>query len=179
MKAPIKRIFFLSGIALAALAFLATAAEMAAHGMDADLGILPSAADVWRTLSPATFDSALAHQSIVAWFSDVGILSLPGWLILGAPGFALIIVFHESDEGPISEQDHSLFLFDELAKQAREEGFSDQSDKELLANFDFEPADESYARDDVVTDDDAKDEAKDEAKNEDRDFLLTDKKDPA
>lgn len=171
MKARIKRIFFLSGIVLAALAFLATAAEMAAHGVDTDLGLLPSASDVWRALSPASFEAALGHQSVVAWLSDVGILDWPGWLILGAPGLIIIIVFHESDDGPISEQDHSLFLFDELAKQAREEGFSDQSDSELLANFDFEPADESYAQDDVSHDA--------EAKNKDRDFLLPDPKDPA
>ena len=175
MKARIKRIFFLFGIVMAALAFLATAAEMAAHGVDGDLGLLPSAADVWRALSLASFEAALSHQSIVAWLSNAGILDLPGWLILGAPGLVLIIVCHESDDGPISEQDHSLFLFDELAKQAREEGFSDQSDSELLANFDFEPADESYAREDASHETDAKNEAK----NAERDFLLTDKKDPA
>lgn len=143
MIAHIKHIFFLFGIVLAATAFLATAAEMAAHGVDPELALIPSAAEVWHALSPASFEAATAHQSIVAWLLQAGILDLPGWLILGAPGLAFIIVFHKKDDVPLSEQDHSLFLFDELAKQAREEGFSDQSDEELLANFDFEPADKS------------------------------------
>lgn len=150
MKAFLQRVLFLFGVVLAIAAFLAAGAELAATAMDPALGLLPSADAVWRTLSPASHEAARGF----AWVAlALDTLAVPGWLILGAPGLALIIVCHERDETISAEHEQSLFLFDELAKHAREEGFHESgSEIEAHNHPDFTPADPHYARDDVVDD---------------------------
>lgn len=147
MIGPIKRLLFFIGIALAVAAFFATGAEIAAYVMDPDLGLLPSAAHVWRTLSPATFEAALAQWPAFT----LSLLRLPGWLVLGAPGLALIITCRTGDD-PSPEHEQSLFLFDELAKRAREEGYDTPGETADSTALDFVPADQRYARDDVADD---------------------------
>jgi len=184
MTAFMKRLFFLIGIALAGAAFLAAGAEIAAHVLDPKLGLLPSAAEVWRVISPETYEAALIRSpetlGAAPWRSVLGVvLRLPGWLVLGAPGLALIIVCRERDDGPMMEHEHSLFLFDELAKRAREDGFSG-GDIQTSDHADFEPADKRYARDDVADDvlGDLADDVVDEARD-DHDFLLNGKNEAA
>lgn len=149
MKIVIKRALFIIGILLAGGAFVSAGAEIAAHAMDPELGLLPSTMDVWRTVSPETHQAALAMwEDTLVWSA----LRLPGWLALGVPGLVLIIACHErDDEG--AEHDHSLFLFDELAKRAREDGYGETPEEARASEAsDFEPADPSYAQNDIADD---------------------------
>jgi hypothetical protein len=142
----LKRLLFVVGIVLAGAAFLAAGTEIAAYAMNPDLGLMPGAADVWRTVSPETFAAVLAQWPAIV----LNGLVLPGWLVLGAPGMALIITCRESSPDASPELEESLFLFDELTKRAREEGYDDAHlDSTAL---DFQPADPIYARDDVADD---------------------------
>ena len=75
------------------------------------------------------------------------------------------------------EHEHSLFLFDELAKRAREEDFGNNGDDTRPSDHaDFEPADARYARDDVAQDlmGDLADDATGDVRD-DHDFLLNGK----
>ena len=165
MKLVFKRLLFLTGLVLASAAFLAAGAEIAALVLNPDLSMLPGAAQVWQTLAPTSFEAALAaaqeHPTLSALMSA---LSLPGWLVLGVPGLACIVLGRERDGSAESDGEHSLFLFDELATRAREEGYDGSDNDAPTSAFDFQPADEDYALPDAPKDDEKA-----------RDFLLGDK----
>jgi len=149
MTAVIKRILFLAGIVLAVAAFLATAMELAARALDPNLSTLPSVAEVWRTLSPESFDGWAAYR---AGTVREALFQLPGWLVLGLPGLALIIGFRERDGTVSAEHEQSLFLFDELTRQAREDGYDDNDALSASDHPEFVPADPRYGDDDFLDD---------------------------
>lgn len=149
MIAAMKKILFLLGIALAGGGFLAAAMELSARAMNPELGMLPGALDVWRTVSPDTLLRALGPNPGGGWRM---LLALPGWLVLGAPGFALILAFHPHGEGPSAEDEDSLFLYDELSRRAREDGFVGGDDTAPSHPDDFVPADQSFAEDGALDD---------------------------
>lgn len=128
-------------------AFFAAAADMAAHAIDGKLSILAGLDEVWFTIAPEGFE-AFTRTAPDAVFA---IITLPGWLIFGAPGLALVIASHERSRE--DDQDHSLFLFDELTRQAREDGYEDTGEDEDSTSFaTFTPADRHYADEDVIDD---------------------------
>lgn len=137
-----RHVLFLLGIVLSGAAFAAAAFDMAAHGIDASLGALAGADEVWRTVSPETYAAWTA-----AWPQLViALLALPGWLIFGAPGLALVIFARAKDQGAGNDA-HSLFLFDDLARQAREDGYVDDEPMDGLASIEL--ADKSFAEDNI------------------------------
>ena len=83
-----------------------------------------------------SFSSVIAAMWPNAWSALQGafgaglskaIFALPGWLTFGLPG-GLLVWFCRSNKDSISEEDHdSMFLFDELSKQAKQEGYGDDS----------------------------------------------------
>lgn len=123
--AAMKRLFFLLGIGFLGLAFLGAAVEVAARAMSRDLGWLPSIGHVWGVLSPDGFDHFLAGSPWIGWQHLVG---MPAVLAFGVPGFLLIFVFRNREEGPDAEHEASLFLFDELAKHAQADDFGNPGD---------------------------------------------------
>ena len=150
MKALFKRLLFGLGIVLCLGALALTVAEIAASALDPALGLLPSIDQVWRVLAPDSHGLALELSATAVWRF---VLGLPGWLALGAPGLLLIVLFRERGEALSLEHEQSLFLFDELTRQARADGY-DHSDADLQSTgqADFVPADAHYARDDIVDD---------------------------
>lgn len=146
-----KQILFSLGVVLAVAAFLATAGELAARALNPDLPVLPGLDAVWRTLSPDTWEATLV---LVENTQLLGVLGLPGWLVLGVPGLALIVAFRERGEGPDQDEyEESLFLFDELAKRAREEGYDDLGDDIAPSDHaDMDLADARFASDDILDD---------------------------
>ncbi|MCR4376728.1 MAG: hypothetical protein NUV50_01375 [Rhodospirillales bacterium] len=148
MNDSIKRLLFILGIALAGAAFVATGTEIVASALNPDLGRLPSAAELWRAVSPATFEAALAQWPMIV----STVLTLPAWLLLGAPGITFIIIGHERDEDAAPEIEQSLYLFDELTRRAREDGFADIDDFSHSTAMDFHPADPQFIRDSVADD---------------------------
>ncbi|MFC1674103.1 hypothetical protein ACFL12_08240 [Pseudomonadota bacterium] len=156
-----KHVLYLTGAVFLALGFLSIVAEMAAHATNPDLPIIASVADVWRTFNASGFDAVQERIGALSY-----ILALPGWVLLGVPGFALVISFrtHSEDDAHAAHEE-SLFLFDELTKHAQEEGHQDDLSITHLGVEDL--ADPRYAKDDIVVDGQAE-----------HDFLLSDKTPP-
>ena len=140
-----KRILFLLGIGFLGLAFFGAAFEVAARAMSRDLGWLPSIGEIWATLSPDGFQAFLDAGPWIGWQHMVGV---PALVLFGVPAFILIIVFRNKDESPSAEHEASLFLFDELAKNARETIFENEGDDTAPSDHaDLHPADPSFAQD--------------------------------
>lgn len=126
------RIVFLLGLAFLAAAFLGGMVEIAARGI-LDVGhAWLSMEETWGTLWP---DSLRVFKTANPglWKLASPVMGLPAWLVFGLPG-GLLAWFtrpHRTpeDEGPDEE---SLFLYDELARQAREEGWDHHHEEEPL-----------------------------------------------
>ncbi len=163
-----KRIFFMFGIVLLALAFLITGAEMATRVLAAtDKGshdFFISTWQVWYTIAPASFLSVqeTAYIDIIR-----PLLALPGWVLFGIPGAILAATCRKRDDDRLKAdqfKDHekSLYLYDELAQAAEDENLSDLPDDLTPSDHsDIVPAEAHYAENPV--DDDL---------HPDRDFLL-------
>lgn len=145
-----KRIFFLIGVGLLALAFLTTAAEMAArsiHVADGETSTaLLSLGEVWRTTAPGSF---LALMDSAQWPIIKRFLVVPGWLLFGAPGLTLVIVCHKRGPEQLDDDhENALFLFDELAAAAQKEGYSGPADDMASSGpDDIIPAEAHFAND--------------------------------
>ncbi len=114
-----RAILFIFGIVLIAGAFLAAALELAAHAVEPKLSVVSGFGSVLRALAPETLELLLERFAWKGW--DI-LLSLPGWLVFGVPGFALLVFARSrNDEAAQQEYEHTLFLFDELSEQASEQ----------------------------------------------------------
>jgi len=153
-----KRIIFLIGIGLLAVAFLVSAAELAARTMLSGQGggadLWMSTRTVWRTVAPYSY-LALLNSSV--WSDVKGLLNLPGWVLFGLPGLVLAMIFRHRDEDPVSaqtRQDHedSLFLYDELAVAARKDGFHGTTDDRAPSHPDDVVAAEDHFANEIIED---------------------------
>ena len=120
------KILFLLGWALLVGAFVSGAYENMARVQGAMGGAFLSAYDLWYTLWPGklvvTQILVERHLHAALWeYLVVPLLSLPAWLLLGGPGVFLTWRFrpHRADDDEGDED--SLFVYDALAKAAREE----------------------------------------------------------
>ena len=123
------------GWALLVFAFFAACAETAYRGAYRDAGMWVGADEVWAGLAPRTFEAFRAwvvgtlHPAV--WHDVLRpALVLPGWLTVGVPGAAFVWAgaarrARDSDAG---EHAASLFLYDALARRAREDGYADDGD---------------------------------------------------
>jgi hypothetical protein len=160
------RFFFILGCLLLAAAFLSGAAEMAARVMFRHGALAYSAIDVWRLLSPQGLNQAKSYVETVFWpalWDPVltTLLILPGWLIFGVPGVALVWFCHPKVKGGTRIDEDSLFLYDRLAERAREEGYRDDDPMNEIPSHPMEqdatpapfatslPANENDAEEDV------------------------------
>lgn len=156
-----KRIAFLFGIGLLALAFLVTGAELAARtilsAQDAPQGgaggdLFMSTRMVWRTVAPHSY---LLLLNSAAWPIVKHLLALPAWILFGLPGLALAIGFRTRDAEDLADQQDQayqddLYLFDELALAAQKEGYDGLQDDRDPSNLaDIVPAEDHYAQDPV------------------------------
>jgi len=150
-----KRIAFLFGIGLLALAFLVTGAELATRTIlsaqdNGARDVFVSTRLVWRTIAPHSF--LLLHSSAI-WPLVKHLLMLPGWVLFGLPGLTLVIGFrpHRGEDLTISQdQAHqdALYLFDELALAAQKDtdrGLAD--DRDPSDHADLVLAEDHYAAD--------------------------------
>lgn len=125
------RPIFLTGFVLLVVALVAAVAETMAHVTPGVKGIFLSAYDVLYTLWPSKLIVAKIHieRVIGPWAWDpvaVTILALPGWLLFGAPGAVLAWFGRRKgdlDAQEFAEIEDSVFLYDSLARQARDEGY--------------------------------------------------------
>lgn len=120
---------FVLALALLAGGFAAALAEMVARQKSAGGAVLMSARDLWQLLGPGSLGALQARieTALHPWLWDpalTAILAFPAWLLLGLPGFLLLLRYNpRRGQGNIDED--ALFLYDRLAERARQEGYGD------------------------------------------------------
>ena len=158
---------FLTGWILLFGAFAAAAAETVARTLPGGSGWTLSADELWQALWPGSYLLAeIRLNALHPWFWDPVIswfLVPPAWFLLAVPGVILswtcrpnrVLSAHAEEE--LREHEVSLFLYDELAREARkwarEEGDTSNDDDRLpshdminvyaeIDDDDFDPAPE-------------------------------------
>ncbi len=130
------RILFFAGVALLIAAFVATASEVAARTVPG-VGNYVSASELWAALSPRTFRAVeqwvSATMGPAAWNAGfMTVMVLPAWALFGVPGGVLAWLNRPHREVPEDFDPDEVFLFDELAKRAKEDGYADGKDDDRL-----------------------------------------------
>ncbi len=125
---------FYFGWVLLVLAFAAASAEAVTAGP----GLFVSAHELWYALSAKHFTiSQIRIERISPGLWDPVVLTLltpPAWFLFGLPGVVLSWHFRPGRRlTPAEEEDHrkhveNLFLYDELAAEAKREGYADEDD---------------------------------------------------
>jgi hypothetical protein len=123
------RLGFYIGWLFLLVAFAAAAAETIARTLPGGSGWILSAAELWQALWPGAYLIALIRISGVMpelWDPVIlTLLSIPAWLLLGFPGLILAWmcrpnrVLSPEAEQELQEHEASLFLYDDLAREAR------------------------------------------------------------
>lgn len=137
--------FLLLGWTLLLGAFFAGVAESIAHVQPGVGGFFLSAYDVWYTLWPGELivTKIRIEQWLGAWAWDpvfTGLLAAPGWAVFGIPGVFLVWLGWPDRGQPSAEFQEisdSVFLYDDLAKRAREEGYSQDNPPFDDSSFDL------------------------------------------
>lgn len=123
------KVLFLLGWGFLIIAFGAAAAEMAAGALGKTRGAFVSFSSVIAVMWPTVWS---AIQSALGAGAAKAIFALPGWLTFGLPG-GLLVWFCRPNKEALSQEDHdSMFLFDELNKQAKAEGYDEDSKAEYF-----------------------------------------------
>ena len=125
---------YLTGWGLLVLAFLGAAFESAARGRaGVEVGFILSSQELLSVYRPDLLRAAQEWiEGALHWaLWDpvlVTILRLPAWALLGIPGICLVIRYRPP-RGHVEDIDEDqFFMFDRLAKRAREEGYHDTDD---------------------------------------------------
>lgn len=152
------RILYRLGWVLLGVAFLGGGAEMAARMVKGGGGLFLGTYDVWYALWPGslvTFEIRM-ERLFPAWLWDPvlrSVLALPPWALFGIPGVLLAWFKHPHRGLALDpEMEESVFLFDELARRAIEEGYTDsESGDDRLPSHaiagDFDPGLDTIGRD--------------------------------
>jgi len=136
---------FITGWVLMLGAFAVAAAETVARTFPGGSGWMLSADELWQALWPGSYLLAeIRMTSMLPWLWDPVIawyLSPPAWALLAVPGVILAWtcrpnrVLSAAAEEEMREHEASLFLYDELSREARkwarEEGDSSNVDDRL------------------------------------------------
>ncbi len=123
----------LTGMVLVGLAFLSLAGEIAVRGPIETRGLYLSAEELWAGLAPeshAEFRSWFRSAARPLWTFGFGpLLKVPAWLLLGLPGIFAVVYGRRRDAAPPDIDPDEVFLYEELAKRAKEEGNADADDR--------------------------------------------------
>lgn len=133
------KVLFYAGWTLLLLAFAAAAAETLPRSLPGGEGFLISAHQLWYAAWPGSLivTQIKVETLLHPWLWDpviVTVLQAPAWALLGVPG-ALLVWFcrpHKEmsphDREDLEKQEESLFLYDRLAREAREAGYEPGED---------------------------------------------------
>jgi hypothetical protein len=139
---PAMKVLFYLGWVLLVLAFAAGAAEVVPRSLAGGRTVVVSAYDLWYSAWPGSLVTTQIRieRHLVPWLWDpllVTLLKLPAWLLLGLPG-GLLAWFNrarkqmsEAERLDLQKQEESFQLYDRLAREAREAGYSDREDDQL------------------------------------------------
>ncbi|MBM3733834.1 MAG: hypothetical protein FJW24_10315 [Acidimicrobiia bacterium] len=121
------------GVVLLGLAFLSLAGEIAVRGPVETRGLYLSAEELWAGLAPqshAEFRSWFRSAARPLWTFGFGpLLKAPAWLLLGLPGVLAVVYGRRRDAAPTDIDPDEVFLYEELAKRAKEEGHANADDR--------------------------------------------------
>ena len=124
---------FLFGWALLGLTFLSLLGEMAARGLYDARGFYLSAEELWAALAPdsfAGFRSLFRSAARPFWTYGLGpIFKLPAWILFGLPGLLAIGFARRLDQTPLDFNVEGAFLYEELVKRAKEEGYVEAKER--------------------------------------------------
>lgn len=122
------RVFFFLGWVMLLAAFAAAGAEAVHRGMAEERTFFMPAHELWRVLWPGSyviFEARIEAASPGLWDTIRILLAPPAYVILGIPG-AILAWFcrpHRQmsvyEEEEFRQQEASLFLFDDLAREAK------------------------------------------------------------
>ena len=134
----VKRFFFYLGWVLLAAAFAAGAAEALVRADPGRVFNVASAHDLWYRLWPGNLvvtQIRVERLSPELWSAVIRpLLDFPAWGLTGVPGGLLTWFCRPrrqltaDEEQDLREREDSLFLYDELAEQAKLDGYDDDSD---------------------------------------------------
>ena len=133
---------FYLGWALMLLAFAAASAETLPRALPGVRGMYISAYDLWYAAAPGNLVVAQIRieKFLHPWLWDpviVTVLVLPAWALFGLPGVALAWfcrshrTMTEQQLEEFRKHEESLFLFDKLAREAKEGGFDQGGDDRM------------------------------------------------
>lgn len=134
------KILFYLGWALLVMAFAAGAAQVVPRTLSGGTsGPVVSAYELWYAAWPGSLIAAQIRieRLLHPWLWDpalVTLMKLPAWLLFGLPGGLLTWFLRpnrqisEAEREDLLKQEESLLLFDRLAREASEAGFSDDED---------------------------------------------------
>ena len=147
---PRMRFFYYLGGFLLMLAFAGAAAEAIPRSLPggaASGGWYVSAYELWYAIMPGNLVvTQIQVEKISPALWDpllVGLSLLPAWLLFGLPG-GVLAWFNRPNKEMTAEQleemkkhEESLFLFDDLAKEAREAGYDTDEANQAAANYNY------------------------------------------
>ncbi len=126
---------FYTGWLFLFLAFAAAAAETLARGLPIETQALLSAKQLWHSLWPGNYVlTQVRIERVLPWLWDpilLTLLAVPGWALFGVPGSLLAWFFRpgrhmtEEEQRDLEKMRETLFLFDELAAEARRQSDED------------------------------------------------------
>lgn len=135
------KVLFVLGFLLLIVAGFTVAAQSVVYALGKERMFLISAFDLWYALAPASLIlTQIRLEKIAGWLWDPvvrTILAVPAWILAGGPGGALVWFFHPrrlmTPQQLEEHQQHadSVFLYDALAKEARESGAAAEGDDRL------------------------------------------------
>ena len=136
------RVLFYMGWVVMVLAFASASAETLARTLPGNRGMFISAYDLWYAIWPGNLvvTQIRVEKFLHPWIWDpvlVTILAPPAWALFGVPGVVLAwfcrpnrkMTEEQLDE--FRRQEEAVFLFDELAREAKEAGFGGAEDDRL------------------------------------------------
>ena len=134
----VRRVLFYLGWALLLAAFASGAAEALVKAEPGRGLHLVSAHDLWYTVWPGNLvvtQIRVERLSPELWSAVIRpLLDLPALILTGVPGGALawlcrpVRPLTPDEEQDLREREDSMFLYDELAEQAMQDGFGDGDD---------------------------------------------------
>ncbi|MDA1090331.1 MAG: hypothetical protein O3A85_08480 [Proteobacteria bacterium] len=146
-------LFYLGGILLL-LAFAGAAAEAIPRSMPGGAaygGLFVSAYEIWYAASPGSLVVSQIHierLSPALWDPlVVGLLSAPAWFLFGLPGALLTWRYRPHKEmtaeqlDDLKKHEDTLFLFDELVRDARDAGYDNAEDDQAPTHGDRDSID--------------------------------------
>jgi len=135
------RILFFLGWVLVILGFAAAAAESIPRALPGKGGVFISAFDLWYAAKPGSLVvTQIRAENISPLLWDpllISLLALPAWFLFAAPGVLLTWYCRphrkmtEAQREDLIKQEEQFNLFDQLAREAKEAGYTDGEDDQL------------------------------------------------